>query len=151
MMRIKKPIGLMFVLLLVASIIMAGCISTESDQENNKQITPDTPPSEIYLFDGTNNNETYTITQDSLIYIKLEENPTTGYEWEITTTDGLVVMSDTYEPSDTSGQKVGAGGIHEWELHAQEPGTYTFDAIYKRNWEETTGEEDTYSLTLIIG
>lgn len=141
----------MFGLLLFASIIMAGCISTESDTGNNNHILPDTSPSEIYLFDGTNNNETYNISQDSLIYIKLEENPTTGYAWEITTTEGLVVISDTYESSDTSGQKVGAGGIHEWELHAQEPGTYTFDAIYKRNWEETTGEEDTYSLTLIVG
>lgn len=149
--------GILALILVIGCIAGSGCLdNTQAPQDNEapeaawKDVDPETPPSEIYLFDDTNNNETYTVVLDSLIIIILEENPTTGYQWNTSVTDGLVVLGDTSEPSDTSGNLVGAGGRHVWVLYAIDTGTYTFNAVYKRPWEEITGDEETFVLTLIV-
>jgi inhibitor of cysteine peptidase len=148
--------GFLALVLLIGCIMGSGCLDNSQIPPENespeawKDVDPETPPSEIYLFDATNNNETQTIVQDSLIIIELEENPTTGYSWNYSVTDRLSILGETYEPSDTSGDIVGAGGTHIWVLYAFDKGTYTFDAVYKRPWEEMTREEDTFLLTLIV-
>jgi inhibitor of cysteine peptidase len=156
-MKLKKALTGVFTLILVIGCIAgSGCLdSTQTPQDNEapealKDVDPENPPSEMYLFDDAHNGENHTLVQDSLIIIQLEENPTTGYQWNISVTDGLVVLGDTYEPSDTSGELVGAGGRHVWVLYAIDTGTYTFNAVYKRSWEEMTGDEDTFFLTFIV-
>lgn len=83
-----------------------------------------------------------------LITIKLEENPTTGYSWNLIT-DGLKVVKDEYISSAQAGV-VGAGGVHEWTIQASNTGQYNISGIYKRPWENITGDEDTFNLTLNV-
>ena len=153
---IKALTGIFALILVIACIAGTGCLdTTQTPQENEapeawKDVDPHNPPSEMYLFDDANNGENHTLVQDSLIIIQLEENPTTGYQWNISVSDGLVILGDTYEPSDTSGEMVGAGGRHVWVLYAFDTGTYTFNAVYKRPWEKMTGNEDTFFLTFIV-
>ncbi|MCL7476515.1 MAG: protease inhibitor I42 family protein, partial [ANME-2 cluster archaeon] len=45
-------------------------------------------------------------------YIRLNENPTTGFSWQMNTTNGLTMINDEYIAPDT--ELVGAGGVHEW-------------------------------------
>ena len=149
--------GVFGLILVIGCITGSGCLDTTKTPQDNeapqaawKDLDPENPPLEIYLFDDTNNNETCTIMQDSLIMIQLEENPTTGYQWNISVTDGLVVLGDTYEPSDTSGEMVGTGGRHVWVLYAIDAGTCTFNAVYKRPFEEMKGDEDTFVMTFIV-
>ncbi|WP_321418830.1 protease inhibitor I42 family protein [uncultured Methanomethylovorans sp.] len=84
-----------------------------------------------------------------LVIIRLEENPTTGYSWNMSFTDGLKVVQDEYISSAQAGV-VGAGGVHEWSVQANSAGHYNVSGIYKRPWENVTGEEDTYNLTLNV-
>ena len=149
--------GIFALFLVIGCIAGSGCL--ESIQQNQyietpetawKDLDPGNPPLEIYLFNEANNGETNSIVLDSLIIIELEENPTTGYQWNISVTDGLVVLGDTYEPSEISGGLIGAGGRHIWVLYAIDTATYTFDAIYKRLWDEITGDEETFSQTFIV-
>lgn len=84
-----------------------------------------------------------------LVTIRLEENPTTGYSWNMSFTDGLEVVKDEYISSAQVGI-VGAGGVHEWSVQANSAGYYNVSGIYKRPWENITGDEATFNLTLSI-
>jgi inhibitor of cysteine peptidase len=122
--------------LLAACLLVAGC--TQAPQSQGA----------VYTYDESNNGETYRIAEDSTIVIKLDENPTTGYSWNITSTEGLVILIDEYKAPDTN--LVGAGGMHTWELIPSGTANAVFSAIYKRPWEETTGNETSYTLSFII-
>ncbi len=81
--------------------------------------------------------------------VRLDENPTTGFEWSIEVSDGLVVLSDEYIPPQDEGL-VGAGNVHVWEIQAVETGTQQVNGIYKRSWENITGDELKYELTVNV-
>lgn len=176
-MKFAKTLSGIFVFIIVfGCIVGSGCldiIPKPTDKESPeavKDIDPENAPFEVYLVkesdpDGTytivqnrdlylsdesNSGETINIVLDSLIIIKLEDNPTTGYQWEYSLTDRLSMLGETYDPSDTSGDVVGAGGTHIWILYAFDTGTYTFSAVYKRPFEELTGDEKTVTFTFIV-
>lgn len=102
------------------------------------------------VFTENENGNEISIEQNGLIVLKLEENPTTGYSWNLTIPEGLTLVDDKFVTDQEDEDIVGAGGIHEWELQAGSEGTYEISAIYKRPWEDITGEEDTFSMTVIV-
>lgn len=76
--------------------------------------------------------------------ISLSENPTTGFQWEVTVTKGLEIVSDSYRSESKEGM-VGRGGMHIWTIRAVREGSQTFHAVYRRSWEPKTGNEKTYA------
>ncbi len=74
--------------------------------------------------------------KSSHAYIELEGNPTTGYDWYVgEVPEGLELVSQKYDSSDKSGQRMGAGGISTICFKATAEGVFTVDLVYKRNWE----------------
>ncbi|SES63742.1 inhibitor of cysteine peptidase [Methanococcoides vulcani] len=102
------------------------------------------------VFTEDANASEVTMEQNDLIVLKLKENPTTGYSWNLTVPEGLTLVGDDFVIAPEDEDLVGAGGIHEWKLQAETEGTYEISAIYKRPWENTTGEEDTFSMTVTV-
>lgn len=96
------------------------------------------------------NGATVTVDPMTTITLKLPENPTTGYQWNLTLTPGLTVTGDTYEPSDTTGKLVGSGGTRIWQILAAGTGTQQIHAVYTRSWEPVTGNETAFSMTVDI-
>jgi len=138
--------------LLALCMLGAGCTSQPAEP-GTPTATPTpvatTPPAaEEFAFNETNNNETVTLPVGSEITISLDENPTTGYSWNVTSSAGLEYVNDTYIAPETG--LVGAGGVHVWQYLAAEGGTAEFSAIYKRPWEETTGNETAFSMAFTI-
>jgi predicted secreted protein len=129
-----RVIAACMVLLLAGAFLVAGCMET---------------PPQTFEFDESNNGATAEVVVGSEIKLSLDENPTTGYTWNMTI-NGLEVVNDEYLPSDTSGTMVGSGGTHVWYLKANEAGTATISGIYMRQWEEITGNETTFDMTVII-
>ena len=82
------------------------------------------------------------------ITLKLKENPTTGFQWNLTTSPGLVVTADHYLPS--APQLTGSGGVRTWDMKAVQTGTQEIKAVYMRSWEPVTGNETTFSMTVIV-
>ncbi len=85
------------------------------------------------------------------INLALPENPSTGYSWQMTTSDGIRQVSDNYIPGNSGSPGrplVGAGGTHEWTYKVTKPGTQTVSGIYKRPWESTSQGEKTFALTV---
>ncbi|MGC9435587.1 MAG: protease inhibitor I42 family protein [Methanomicrobiales archaeon] len=125
-----KPV---FIIALAAAVLLclaAGCTGTAKT-----------------AFDESDNQKTYEIEAGSTITVSLPENPTTGYEWTAQADGPLTIVDDEFIPP--TSDLVGAGGTRVWTLQAESPGTAAFTAVYERSWE-TTGDEQTYILDLLI-
>lgn len=101
-----------------------------------------------YNFGIEQNGENVTVPAGSEVAISLAENPSTGYSWNATVSPGLTVADDRYEQNVTPEGVVGAGGIRTWTLVPETPGVFMFSAIYRRPWENVTGAEDRFDLTV---
>jgi inhibitor of cysteine peptidase len=132
----------------------AGCIGTGPGTPAG---LPTSPPSTAPAVQAGNlvvneeqNHATVTVHKGTSITVRLQENPTTGFTWNLTTSPGLKVVSDSYVPSDTTGKLVGSGGTHVWVISAQSAGVQTIQAVYSRSWEPATGNETAFTMTVIV-
>jgi len=96
------------------------------------------------------NGATVDMNAGNVITLKLAENPTTGFRWNLTVTPGLKVMNDTYVPSDKTGTMVGSGGTRIWEIATVMPGVQAINATYLRSWEPATGNETAFAMTVNV-
>ncbi len=101
--------------------------------------------------------KTYSLSDsDSLIVARngeafrviLPENPSTGYSWNMSLSDGLDIVNDRYIP--LTQQVPGRGGYHEWTIQAVKPGQQKVRGIYKRPWESLYYNETTFRLDLEV-
>jgi len=149
------------ILLVVALLLIPGCIAEEQVSANEPKIV--SVIETVAVNDSVASNNTivtdYTadenvtslnVTVNKTILVELPENPTTGYTWNITLTNGLELLNDTYIPDKTAEGMVGVGGIHEWIIKTIATGDQSFNGIYKQAWEPVTGNESTYTLNLLV-
>ena len=135
------------------SISFSGCLGSDHAGPGTG-VPPPGSPKETPVQTGhlvvteQQNNSTLEVALGSVITVKLPENPTTGYQWNLTTTPGLNVTRDTYIPS--SPQLAGSGGIRSWDMATVQEGTQQIRAIYMRSWEPITGNETTFSMTVVV-
>jgi inhibitor of cysteine peptidase len=55
--------------------------------------------------------KTFQVSQDDVVLIRLEENPTTGYRWEVDAVDDRVVELQDSHYSMATGTGIGGGGV----------------------------------------
>jgi len=96
------------------------------------------------------NDSVVSVEAGKMFYITLEENPSTGYEWELTASEGLEMHCDKYSAKYTDAMIVGAGGTHIWSFSASEPGTYVIKAVYMRPWMQQCLDDMTFELTIVV-
>lgn len=101
-----------------------------------------------YAFGTEQNGENVTVPVESEALVSLAENPSTGYSWNATASPGLTIAADRYEQNATPGTMVGVGGIRTWTLVPEHAGVFTFSAVYRRPWENVTGTEKRFDLTI---
>ena len=133
------------------AVIFSGCIGTSPQ---NQTVSP-TPtgtaiPVGHLVVDESQNSATVYMNRSNLITVNLAENPSTGFKWNLTTTPGLRIIRDEYVPADTSGKVVGSGGTHSWDISTELLGEQEINAVYKRSWEPTTGNESTFSMKIVV-
>jgi len=163
----EKLITSVFLLIAVV-LFVPGCFAEQSageaiensaepveiiEQENAEvasveDATAEPVPAVDYTVDVNTTELTMNLSQTVLV--SLNENPTTGFEWNVTNSTGLEIVNSTYTTDEAPEGMVGVGGVHTWILKAVEVGNQTFDAVYKRSWEPTTGEEDSYALNVTV-
>src|SRR5208283_786583 len=103
MSRIGPVTTVLIVYLILAMIPMALCakINTASQQT---VITEDDTGKAIYLKNG------------DIFYLRLKENPSTGYSWQLSLSRGLSLLMDKYYSPESSKRDerfvVGAAGFH---------------------------------------
>ncbi len=100
------------------------------------------------VLDEEMNESTVVVKVNSRLTLELAENPSTGYAWNLTTTDGLRILSDEYIAPGTN--VVGAEGTHRWEIEAITAGLQGIDGVYRRSGENTTSDEKTFMVEVSV-
>jgi len=122
------------------------------DNMLNNQSTSAQPGQQVIT--EADNGKNISLKNGETFYLKLKENPTTGYSWELNLSQGFTNVSDNYYPPESSKDNkqpiVGAGGVHIWEIKAVAEGSQPVKGVYKRPWENITGTEDTFLLNVEI-
>ena len=95
---------------LALCIFMAGCTSDPVEPGTPTAAPTTTAPVEQFAFNETDDNRTVTVPAGSEIVISLDENPTTGYSWNVTSARGLQYVNDTFIPPKT--EQGSAGEVH---------------------------------------
>lgn len=71
--------------------------------------------------------------------VELGENPSTGYRWTVDAkaSSGLSIVriDDRGFSAPEQGKRLGAPGIHRWDIQAVRAGTANVVFIYRRPWE----------------
>ena len=96
------------------------------------------------------NTTNLTASLNDTIRISLNENPTTGYLWNVTNSSGLEILGDEYTMDKAGAGMVGVGGVHEWTVKAIEAGNQTFSAVMMHVAEKPTGDEEQYLLSVVV-
>ena len=100
----------------------------------------------MVTFTQADNNTTALVAAGSQFAVQLASNPTTGYDWNATVSQGLVITNTSYKQNANPGNMVGVGGNQMWIVKANAAGKQTFSAIYKQLWMPTTGNETAFVL-----
>jgi inhibitor of cysteine peptidase len=158
----KKTFGILLIIWIVAvAVLTSGCTDNNSGIEDNggadvpeEQDAPanDVPALEpiTSVYTEDNNTEAARALKGDTIRIELQENPTTGYSWNLSASSGLSLVDDEYV-QDSAGEGVtGVGGVHVWTFAVIEDGVQDISAVYTRPWEDITGEEDAFELTVHV-
>ena len=103
-----------------------------------------------YVFGEKDNGASVQVERDAKITIELNENPTTGYRWIISSIDEafLACEGDAFVPP---GQKTpGAGGLHRFFFRAKSEGSTALTLINKRAWQRDDQAVGTFKLAIRI-
>jgi inhibitor of cysteine peptidase len=150
-MRTSIQIMAGILLICMAAVFTCGCTSPVEQPEQTATPTPTQETGTVILFDQTNNNGTYPVPLDAEIWLKLPGNPTTGYSWQLVTTQGIVIENESYLPDDTTGTLAGSGGTFLWIMKAVQPGNQVISGVYSRPWESNLTGAETFTITLEVG
>lgn len=141
MVRARYGIILLTICLVLAMLPTALCAKPDTISQNK-------------IITEVDNGDTIHIKEGHTFYLKLKENPSTGYSWKLSLSSGLNQLSDKYYSPETSKKDgrsvIGAAGYRLWEIKATEKGSQQVNAIYKRSWETETGNEHTFKLNIVV-
>lgn len=139
MSKFVHGITVLIICLILATLPTAVCAKHDTAIQD-KMITESDNGSTIYIKEGHS------------FFLKLEENPSTGYSWELDLSNGLNQISDKYHPFESSENifSIGVGGFHLWRIEAVAEGDQQINAVYKRPWESVTGDEPTFTLNVVV-
>jgi inhibitor of cysteine peptidase len=79
---------------------------------------------------------------DTLV-VRLSENPTTGYLWQVTVSGVLAMAGSSLE---AIGQAVGGGGMRVLTFTAHTPGEARIQAQKRRQWEAGATPQEEFVL-----
>lgn len=152
MLNTPPVISICIVFLLTTAVAFSGCTGTGNIAPKTEPPTPSGTPVQVshIVVTEAQNNATVYVKQGNYIIVQLKENPTTGYQWNLTTTPGLQVTNTSYETSDKTGKLMGAGGTRTWDITAVAKGEQKITAVYSRSWEPVTGSETEFMTTVIV-
>ena len=131
-------------MLFAAGSIVGYTLNSNPQGQALLPIIPDYP---VKFFTEDNNNSTVVVTTNTTFLLLLDENPTTGYTWNLSHTEGLSIIEDNYTHGGAG--RIGAGGIRVWEIKATGHGSQTLNASYERSWEPTADDEQ-FVLNVVI-
>jgi predicted secreted protein len=83
----------------------------------------------------------------TLVTVRLVENPTTGYVWKVETAEGLELISDNFEKESDA---LGASGTRIFQFRASEVGSHYLSIRKWREWEGENSIKDRFYATVVV-
>ena len=138
-------------LVLAALLFAAGCTAPPSNTTTvtpTKTIVSNNTTMAVYTVNDSGRTVPLGLQQN--LSIRLAENPTTGYLWNATVTDGLRIVDTQFTPDAQAANQAGAGGVRNWTVQGVAAGTQRFTAFYARPWETNQTPIDQFNLTVQV-
>jgi inhibitor of cysteine peptidase len=82
---------------------------------------------------------------NDIVTLRLNENPTTGFLWEILEHQCLRLLDDSYE----GGSGIGASGVHSFRFRMTCPGSHRLRLKHRRSWEGEDSVLEVFDATLV--
>jgi inhibitor of cysteine peptidase len=82
------------------------------------------------------------------VQIEVDENPTTGYRWELQAepANGVDLLNTSFC---RRGAGVGAGGSRVWTVRLTRPANVLLHAFLRRPWQPTSAPQESASVELV--
>ena len=129
---------------------MTGENVTENNTAENNTTEVNETVETGQIVTEADSGKTISLKNGDYFTLQLRENPSTGYSWQLNVSEGLTILSDGYTQDPAPEDKVGVPGNHRWEIKAVTPGSQQVNGIYKQPWENTTGTEENFTLTVEV-
>jgi len=123
-------------------------LAVDNTLDESLDESPSPVPPEQQVITEADNGTSISLKEGENFILKLRENPSTGYSWELNLGEGLSIVSDNYTQDPAPEGMCGVSGTHLWVIEAVAPGNQQVNGIYKRPWESTTGTEDSFILNV---
>jgi inhibitor of cysteine peptidase len=96
------------------------------------------------------NGETLTLEKGQTLVLKLNANPTTGYDWEIISLDPDILSQQGEVDYKADSTLTGSGGVDSWTFKAVDSGGTHLVLVYHRSWEKDTPPLETFELNIVV-
>jgi len=90
---------------------------------------------------------TVEVEAQSVVTVRLDENPSTGYRWSVETTEGLEMVGDSFEKA---GDAMGTGGVRVLQFCASEKGPHRLSIRKWRDWEGESSIIERFYATIVV-
>ena len=94
---------------------------------------------------------THLLAREDELLIRLAENPTTGYRWQVTQSGNgeLELVDDRFVAS--AGDAIpGAGGHRVVRFVGRKPGNVQIEAVERRSWESSNSSQERRVYSIVI-
>lgn len=92
------------------------------------------------------NGNTEKVDVNENFLLELEENPTTGYGWQIIANEGFKIVSSDFTLN--TSPMVGSGGIRRFVLQVPAQGTFHLLLNLKHSWEDESNIIDSFEINI---
>jgi inhibitor of cysteine peptidase len=91
------------------------------------------------------------LTANTLLIVKLNSNPSTGYSWTVTGDPSpLKLQKTSFRKNTNKSGAVGASGIATIQLSASSSGIATLTLVYRRSWEYNVPPMKTFTVRVNV-
>jgi inhibitor of cysteine peptidase len=97
-----------------------------------------------------NNGKVIEVSIGDTFFIRLPENPTTGYQWIVEEVEGPIIALEKSNYALTTGTGVGGGGERTLMFKATSPGTTNLRLKLWQAWEGDSSIVDIYTITIHV-
>lgn len=91
--------------------------------------------------------QSVTLAVGQVLLLRLAENPTTGYQWSVSSSGDLFLESNLFTPV---GAGIGGGGTRELRWRARSAGSNQLTLAQRRAWEPIDKAIGRFAMTVIV-
>lgn len=100
--------------------------------------------------DAAMNGTTLEVDKGQEVVLKLDANPTTGYDWELIEVDPAILKQVGDVDYKADSMLIGSGGVNTYTFEAVASGSTRLKLVYRRSWEIDAPPLQTFELVVTV-